>query len=189
MLDTHLTQCNPLVRHAFTEALDSMVKSFAAVDNVHGCLVTANKMLALFEAEGSKHSPTSDLIYMQCLILMIINTDNHGPIALRNEHEGPTKASLLGRAAGTAYAMGLPQEAMRMGDAIEEETEQNIRVRAWWSLVVLDRWHSISTATPLLISGDTVVLPQHLKAILGEANYRLTREFFSRIELGGGSCC
>lgn len=156
-----------------------MVKSFAAVENVHGSLITANRMLALFEGEGGKHGPTSDLIYIQCLILMIINIDNYGPVALSNEHEGPTKASLLGRAAGTAYAMGLPQEAMRMVDVTEVETDQIIQVRAWWSLVILDRWHSISTATPLLISGDTVVLPQNLKAILGEANYRLTREFSS----------
>lgn len=156
-----------------------MVKSFAAVENVHGSLITANRMLALFEAEGGKHGPISDLIYIQCLILMIINIDNYGPVALRNEHEGPTKASLLGRAAGTAYAMGLPQQAMRMVDVPEVETDQSIQVRAWWSIVILDRWHSISTATPLLISGDTVVLPQNLKAILGEANYRLTREFSS----------
>lgn len=153
-----------------------MVKSFAAVENVHGSLVTANRMLAAFECEGGKHNPVSDLIYLQCLILMIINIDNYGPVALGNEHEGPTKASLLGRAAGTAYVMGLPQEAMRMGDTMEAETDQSIRVRAWWSLVILDRWHSISTATPLIISGDTAVLPQNLKAILGEANYRLTRE-------------
>lgn len=177
MLDAHLAQSSPLVRHAFIEALDSMVKSFAAVENVNGSLVTANRMLAVFESEGGRHSPASDLIYLQCLILMIINIDNYGPSALRNEHEGPNKASLLGRAAGTAYAMGLPQEAMQMGDSTETETDQGIRVRAWWSLVILDRWHSISTATPLIISGDTVVLPQNLKATLGEANYRLTREF------------
>lgn len=172
-------QSNPLVRNAFIEALDSMVKSFAAVENVHGSLVAANRMLALFESEGGKHSPASDLIYLQCLILMIINIDNYGPAALGNEHEGPAKASLLGRAAGSAYAMGLPQEAMQMGDASEVETEQCLRVRTWWSLVILDRWHSISTATPLIISGDTVVLPQNLKATLGEANYRLTCKCFT----------
>lgn len=151
-----------------------MVKSFAAVENVQGSLVAANRMLALFENEGGKRNPFSDLIYLQCLIIMIINIDNYGPGGLRNEHEGPVKASLLGRAAGTAYAMGLPQEAMQIGEATETETDQCVRVRAWWSLVILDRWHSISTATPLIISGDTVVLPSNLKTILGEANYRLT---------------
>lgn len=176
MLDAHLAQSSPLVRHAFIEALDSMVKSFAAVENVHGSLVAANRMLAVFENEGGKHGPACDLIYLQCLILMIINIDNYGPAALRNEHEGPNKSSLLGRAAGTAYAMGLPQEAMQLGDLTEMETDQCIRVRAWWSVVILDRWHSISAATPLIISGDTVVLPHNLKATLGEANYRLTCE-------------
>lgn len=178
MLDAHLAQSSTSVRHAFIEALDSMVKSFAAVENVHGSLITANRMLANFESEGGKRSPTSDLIYLQCLILMIINIDNHGPAALKNEHEGPAKISLLGRAAGTAYAMGLPQEVMQMGETLEIETDQCIRARAWWSLVILDRWHSISTASPLIISGDTVVLPQNLKGVLGEANYRLTCRSF-----------
>lgn len=153
-----------------------------AVRHVHGSLANANRLLADFEAEGGKRSRFSDLIHLQCLILMIINTDNCGPASLRGEHEGPAKPTLLGRAAGVAYAMNVPQEAVALGEVDNPQSEQCIRVRAWWTLVVLDRWNALSTATPLIISGDTVVLPHNLKPIVGEANYRFTCEFLPSIQ-------
>ncbi|KUI69787.1 hypothetical protein VM1G_05075 [Cytospora mali] len=173
ILNAHLAQCSPSLRNAFVEALNSAIGSFA-VRNVQGSLANANKLLAEFEAEGGKHSRFSDLIHLQCLILMIINTDNCGPISLRGEHEGPAKATLLGRAAGVAYAMAVPQEAIALSEVDNLQSNQCIRVRAWWTLVILDRWNALSTATPLIISGDTVVLPHNLKPIVGEANYRFT---------------
>lgn len=172
-LNAHLAQCTPPLRNAFVEALNSAMSSFA-VRHVHGSLANANRLLADFEAEGGKRSRFSDLIHLQCLILMIINTDNCGPASLRGEHEGPAKPTLLGRAAGVAYAMNVPQEAVTLGEVDNPQSEQCIRVRAWWTLVVLDRWNALSTATPLIISGDTVVLPHNLKPIVGEANYRFT---------------
>lgn len=176
VLNAHLAQCSPPLRNAFVEALNSAIGSFA-VRHVQGSLANANRLLADFEAEGGKRSRFSDLIHLQCLILMIINTDNCGPASLRGEHEGPAKSTLLGRAAGVAYAMSVPQEAVAMGEVDNPQSEQCIRVRAWWTLVVLDRWNALSTATPLIISGDTVVLPHNLKPIVGEANYRFTCEF------------
>lgn len=107
---------------------------------------------------------------------MIINTDNVGPPSLTGEHEGPAKASLLGRAAGVAYAMSVPQEATTLDGVSNVESDQCIRIRAWWTLVILDRWNALSTATPLIISGDTIVLPSNLKPIVGEANFRFTCE-------------
>ena len=176
VLSAHLAQCSQSLRNAFAEALNSAIGSFA-VRNVQGSLANANKLLAEFEAEGGKHSRFSDLIHLQCLILMLINTDNCGPASLRGEHEGPAKSTLLGRAAGVAYAMSVPQEAIALGEVDDLESDQCIRVRAWWTLVILDRWNALSTATPLIISGDTVVLPHNLKPIVGEANYRFTRKF------------
>lgn len=177
-MSSRLVQCSITLQNAFVEALNSTMKSFAAVENVPGRLVYANRLLAEFDGEGGRHNPASDIIYLQCLILMIINVDNLGTISLSREHEGPAKASLLGRAAGLAYAIGVPHEAMTATFASADESDQCIRVRAWWTLVVLDRWNAISTSTPLIISGDAIVLPHHLKPILGEANYRFTRKSF-----------
>lgn len=176
ILNAHLAQCSPPLRNAFVEALNSAIGSFA-VRHVQGSLANANRLLADFEAEGGKRSRSSDLIHLQCLILMIINTDNCGPASLRGEHEGPAKSTLLGRAAGVAYAMSVPREAVSLCEVENPQSEQCIRVRAWWTLVVLDRWNALSTATPLIISGDTVVLPHNLQPIVGEANYRFTCKF------------
>lgn len=150
------------------------MKSFAAPLDVQGSLTAANRLLADFEGEGGKRTQVTDLIHLQCLILMIINVDNYGPISLSREHEGPAKTTLLGRAAGLAYSMGIPHEAMTMNPDGDVESDQYVRVRAWWTLVILDRWNAISTATPLVIAGDSIVLPHNLKPVLGEANYRFT---------------
>ncbi|KAI3398964.1 hypothetical protein diail_7991 [Diaporthe ilicicola] len=172
-LNSHLAHCSPALRNAFIEALNSAVGSFA-VRNVQGSLAHANRLLADFEVEGGRKSQISDLVHLQCLILMIINTDNVGPPSLTGEHEGPAKASLLGRAAGVAYTMSVPQEATALDGVSNVESDQCIRIRAWWTLVILDRWNALSTATPLIISGDTIVLPSNLKPIVGEANFRFT---------------
>lgn len=173
-LNSHLAQCNPTLQLAFNEAINSTMRSFAALENVQGSLNSANRLLADFEGEGGKRAQISDLIHLQCLILMIITVDNYGPSSLTREHEGPSKTTLVGRAAGLAYSMSIPHEAMTLSPMGDTETDQYIRVRAWWTLVILDRWNAISTATPLIISGDAVVLPHNLKPVLGEANYRFT---------------
>lgn len=175
ILNSHLAHCSPHLRGAFIEALNSAIGSFAVRD-VQGSLASANRLLADFEVEGGRKSQISGLVHLQCLILMIINTDNVGPPSLTGEHEGPAKASLLGRAAGVAYAMSVPQEATALDGVSDVESDQCIRVRAWWTLVILDRWNALSTATPLIISGDTIVLPSNLKPIVGEANFRFTCE-------------
>lgn len=177
ILNSHLAQCSHHLRSAFVEALNSAIGSFAVRD-VQGSLATANRLLADFEVEGGKKSQISGLIHLQCLILMIINTDNVGPLSLTGEHQGPAKASLLGRAAGVAYTIAVPQEAVASDGLSDVESDQCIRIRAWWTLVILDRWNALSTATPLTISGDTIVLPSNLKPIVGEANFRFTCEYY-----------
>lgn len=174
LLASHLTQCSSTLHLAFTEAFNSAMGSFAVPPDVQGSLAMANRLLAEFEGEGGKRTQVADLVHLQCLILMIINVDNYGPVSLTREHEGPAKATLLGRAAGLAYSMGIPHEAMTLNPVGDVESDQYIRVRAWWTLVILDRWNAISTATPLVIAGDSIVLPHNLKPVLGEANYRFT---------------
>lgn len=176
VLVSHLAQCSPILRLAFNEAFNSAMGSFTALANAQGSLNGANRLLAEFEGEGSKRTQITNLVYLQCLILMIINVDNYGPTSLTEDHTGPDKATLLGRATGRAYSMGIPHESMALNPVGDDETDQYIRVRAWWTLVILDRWNAMSTATFLVIPADAVVLPHNLKPILGEASYRFTRK-------------
>lgn len=158
------------------EALTSAIGSFPGVTNVQGNLIRAYRLLTDFDLEGGNHGLASHLIRLQCLILMIINIENYGPVSLMGEHQGPAKVELLARAAGFAYFLGIPDEAMSMGPVVDTETDECLRVRAWWTLIILDRWNAISSATRLVIPGDAVVLPHNLKSVFGEANYRFTCE-------------
>lgn len=176
ILDGHLAECSPTLQSSFIEALNSAIGSFPGVTNVQGSLLRAYRLLTDFDLEGGSHGLASQLIRLQCLILMIINVENYGPVSLMGEHEGPAKVELLARAAGFAYFMGIPDEAMSMAPVANTESEECLRVRAWWTLIILDRWNAISSATRLVISGDAVVLPHNLKSVFGEANYRFTRE-------------
>lgn len=173
-LDVQLAQCSSTLQNAFVGAFLPTMASFSTAPTPQGSVAAASRLLADYECESGKRSQAHDLVHLQCLILMIINIDNFGPVSLTGDHEGPAKATLIGRAAGLAYSMALPHEAMTIINVDDGETEQYVRVRAWWTLVILDRWNAISTATPLVISGDAVVLPHNLKPILGEANYRFT---------------
>lgn len=175
-LNTQLAECSPSLRSSFVEALNSAMGSFPGVSNIQGSLLRAYRLLTDFDTEGGNHGLVSHLIRLQCLILMIINVDNYGPASLAGEHEGPAKVELLGRAAGFAYFMGIPDEAMALGPVADAESDECLRVRAWWTLIILDRWNAISSATRLAIPGDAVVLPHNLKSVFGEANYRFTCE-------------
>lgn len=176
-LNAQLAECAPSLRGAFVEALHSAIGSFPGVSNVQGSLVRAYRLLTDFDTEGASQGLVSHLTRLQSLILMIINIDNYGPASLTGEHKGPAKVELLARAAGFAYFMGIPDESMTLGPGADAESDECLRVRAWWALIILDRWNAISSATRLAIPGDAVVLPHNLKTIFGEANYRFTCAF------------
>ncbi|KAJ4393655.1 Glucose-responsive transcription factor [Gnomoniopsis smithogilvyi] len=173
-LNAQLAECGPSLQGAFIEALNSAVGSFPGISNIQGSLTRAYRLLTDFDAEGGGRGPVSHLIRLQCLILLIINVDNYGPSSLTGEHEGSPKVELLARAAGFAYFMNIPDEAMTLGPVADAESDECLRVRAWWVLIILDRWNAISSATRLAIPGDAVVLPHNLKTVFGEANYRFT---------------
>lgn len=185
ILDGHLAECSPSLQSAFVEALNSAIGSFPGVANVQGSLIRAYRLLTDFDTEGGIHGLVSHLVRLQCLILMIINIENYGPVSLTGDHDGPAKVELLARAAGFAYFMGIPDEAMTMGPVVDAESDECLRVRAWWTLIILDRWNAISSATRLVVPGDAVVLPHNLKSVFGEANYRFTRECWPASSLVG----
>src|SRR5204863_7311058 len=47
--------------------------------------------------------------------------------------------------------------------------------RAWWILVILDRWRSASTSTIPLISDDKICLKDIDRKVLGERTFHLVR--------------
>ena len=110
---------------------------------------------------------------------MALESDSHGPASVKALDGGPPKTSVLGRAIGLAYSMGLHRANIDSNLELESDAdaEDKVAVRAWWILVMLDRWNAIGAATPTMISNDSVVILPSLRPILGEACYTFLRKF------------
>jgi hypothetical protein len=119
-----------------------------------------------------------NLVHLQTLVLTAIATDNYGPPSLKGEHGGAPKASILGRAVGLAYSMRLHLSGLQQvdgHDGSDHDSDDNVATRTWWTLIMLDRWHAIGTASPLFIPNDSVVVLPSLNVLLGDGAYHLAR--------------
>jgi hypothetical protein len=108
------------------------------------------------------------------MILMTLEADNHGPATLRS-HSGPPRATWIGGAIGLAYSLKLQHN--RCGDTTAGDPDSDDRLgrRAWWVLVVLDRWHAISTSSPLFIPDSNVILLPEDQSLIGTTPFHLVR--------------
>lgn len=178
-VEEQLTQCPPPLRDAFVEALYGTMQSFVSVPGLYtnGDISSATRLVADWESDSSPRTPIMNLVHLQTLIMIAISTDNYGPSSLKGEHGGPSKASILGRAVGLAYSMRLHVSGFETNVDIklEPDSNDNIAIRAWWTLIMLDRWNAIGTASPLFIPNDSVVILPSLNSVLGENVYHLAR--------------
>ncbi|KAJ1324940.1 glucose transport transcription regulator RGT1 [Microdochium nivale] len=175
-----LSHCPALLRDAFMEALYGAIQSFVSAPGLHteGSIKVTCRLITEWEVDTSRRTPTVQLVHLQTLILIAITTDNYGPLSLKGEHGGASKASILGRAVGLAYSMRLHLSSLdtsRIDTELDLDCEENIRVRSWWTLVMLDRWNAIASASPLFIPNDSVVLVPDMSLVLGESVYHLAR--------------
>ncbi len=171
-----LDDCPVLLRNAFLEALYATTQSFrqGPPPDPEPDAGLALRILSEWETEAGHRSDAVSLVHLQVLILLAMEADNHGPAALRGEHGGPSKASLLARAVAAAYAMGLQSAQADAASDVELDPDMNDRLalRAWWTLVALDRWNAAGTARPMLIPQDSLALSQGLKSLYGgESGY------------------
>ncbi len=101
---------------------------------------------------------------------MVIATENSGPVQSRN-------TSWIAEAISIATYLNLHQShSFAMGDTTDEDTPARIARRIWLSLIVLDRFHASSTASPLLVAEDSARLVTSDEAILGTDLYHLVRK-------------
>ncbi|KAI5807386.1 hypothetical protein DFH27DRAFT_462838, partial [Peziza echinospora] len=109
------------------------------------------------------------------LILVGLEAENHGPTTT-NQKVFP-RAAWLGAAVGLMYSLHLhdsrlQREHLVVGDA---DTDEKIGRRAWWTLVVMDRWHAIGTSSPLFIPDSSTVLLLEDQSVLGAVPYNIAR--------------
>lgn len=179
-VEGQLAQCPQLLRDAFVEALYLSMQSFVSVPGLYTNvdISSVTRMITEWESDSTPRTSTMNLVHLQALILTAMTTDNYGIPSLKGEHGGPSKASVLGRAVGLAYSMRLHVSALNttVDGQLEPDSSENIAIRAWWTLIMLDRWNAISTASPLFIPNDSVVILPSLISVLGENVYHLARK-------------
>ncbi|KAI2468180.1 hypothetical protein F4781DRAFT_277785 [Annulohypoxylon bovei var. microspora] len=174
-----LAQCPTILRDAFVEALYLSMQSFVSVPGLYTTadIGSVTRMIAEWESDPTPRTAVMNLVHLQTLILTALMTDNYDIPSLKGEHGGPSKASILGRAVGLAYTMRLHVSGLEttLDGQLESDSSENIAIRAWWTLIMLDRWNAISTASPLFIPNDSVVILPNLNSVLGENVYHLAR--------------
>lgn len=178
MLEVQLTQCPKPLQDAFLDTLSATASSFPADPSQPASRAIDQAYRNLVEWE-LLHSPASsaerraaDLTYIQTLLLMAIEADNRPPSI-----GGPPKEAILGRAVSGAMSRRLHQfwPKNQAASSLAPEAGDNIPLRVWWVLVVLDRWHAVSTGCHALIPKRHINAPPGLRKHLGEGFYYLLR--------------
>ncbi|KAF4453496.1 n-terminal binuclear zn cluster-containing dna-containing protein [Fusarium austroafricanum] len=159
-----LAQCPTSVQNAFANALPAVAAS-------GGDTKLASFLLNEWESDQAPATQAAHIVHAQTLLLLIIDAD---------WRSSPTLPFLLARAVGLANSMKLwrytPMELVLESDS---DSDDQLSVRIWWSLILMDRWHAAGTGKPPLIPDSSTVAPPGLENILGEVCFYLVR--FSKL--------
>jgi hypothetical protein len=184
-LRQRLGECPTSLREAFLAALDCYMRTFPTTTlppntGYPQALKRAAELLAKYPFDNpSTHTNATNLVYLQTLLIMALESDNHGPATIRGQ-AGPSRAEWLGRAAGVAGQIQIntipaPSQSVMEGD---RDSEDRLARRVWWVLFILDRWHASSTADLLKLPENSLVLLPEDQILLGESTYHLARLSF-----------
>ena len=126
---------------------------------------------------AATRSLSTNIVYLQAIILMALYTELSGPAYTRMQ-QGMPGAGWLGLAVGLAYFLKLHvnRSYTNLGGGDPDSSEKLCR-RTWWTLVTLDRWHASSTSSPVFIPDTSTVLVPEDKIVLGESAYHLARTY------------
>ncbi|CAJ0547743.1 Ff.00g044970.m01.CDS01 [Fusarium sp. VM40] len=153
-----LAQCPTTLQNAFANALPAVAAS-------GGDTKLASFLLNEMESDEAAAPQAVNIVHGQTLLLLIIDAD---------WRSSRTLPFLLARAVSLANSMKLwrytPMESVE-----ESDSDDQLSVRIWWSLILMDRWHATGTGKPPLIPDSSVVAPAGLENILGESCFYLVR--------------
>lgn len=171
-LQVYLAQCSGMLREAFLEALAGTLHSFPAFTSpTAGDVGLAKKMLVEWELnDDAPRTQASHVVHLQTIMLLLIEADVR-PAGCADTQ----KESLLGRAVGTAWALRLHLSRTDKNVDPDPNSDVNVRIRLWWSLVVLDRWNAISMGTPTMTHRQAAVVQSGVPEILGQVPWLLLR--------------
>lgn len=186
-LRARLSDCPSGLRHAFLIALACLMRTFPIHDwtvrptpDYSSYIKRAAELLASYPFESPMtHTNGSNLVYLQTLIIMALESDNHGSATVLGR-AGPSRAEWLGRAAGVAgqSEIHLIRPRERFSSEGDPDSDERIARRVWWSLFILDRWHASSTVDLLRLPENSSALLPDDQILLGESTYHLVRLSF-----------
>ncbi|KAI9834075.1 MAG: hypothetical protein M1819_003360 [Sarea resinae] len=179
-LRSRLANCPVTLREAFLEALYSAVRSFPSSNlpparDFQNTRKASDLIAASQFESAATRTMSTNLIFLQTMILMALEADNHGPATMKGQL-GPPRAVWLGAAVGLAYALKL--HAVRYRERFSDgdpDSDEKLARRDWLVLVILDRWHASSTSSPLLIPDSSVELLPVDQVLLGDSTFHLAR--------------
>ncbi|KAF7544153.1 hypothetical protein G7046_g9845 [Stylonectria norvegica] len=154
-----LVQAPSNVQIAFANAL-------LAVGGTGGDVTLASSLLNEWESNEAPRSRAVDIVHAQTLLLLIIDAD---------WRSSSTLPFLLARAVALANSMKLWRYTP-IETASELDSDDQLCVLIWWSLILMDRWHAAGTGKPALIPDGSVVVPPGLENVSGEECFYLVRK-------------
>ena len=181
-----LLKCHGTLVEGFNESLIAAISSFPSPSQPQQDQQQVKKAASLVHASQLDNVPTrglsANLIHLQALLFMAVQAGNHPPRSSRSQSTGYTMLWLT-QAVGLAYQLKLHvQRQPEKGAESDPDSDDKLARRAWWTLVIMDRWHASSTASPLLIPDSSVVIYREDRALLGESIYQLARECLAQCD-------
>lgn len=180
-LEAQLARCTPVLREAFITAFHGAIESFPSFNNGNSTTEArskATRLLAEYDEMNIQRPYVAQLVKLQTLILIVILLDNGIPSPFPGGNgDTSLRYTGLGLAVAQAYQMRLHSSLISdfIGPGVDSDSDENVAIRTWWALIMLDRWHAISLATPKFIPNDMVVILPGLQHLIGESAYHFVR--------------
>jgi hypothetical protein len=175
-VNARISACPHLLKDAFYEALHAAVESSStpAAYSSRQAFKKATQLVLAMQFENTTARSTSvNLVYLQTMLLLSIATINNG---FRGQG-GTSRSVWLCTAVSLAYEIKLHKRSFQQQPLADDlDTEENLLRKVWWSLVILDRWHSSSISTPALIPDESLVVHPEDQFLLGDSIYHLSRK-------------
>ena len=176
-LHYHLSSVSAPVREAFLEAVYTVVHQSSQTPYTEAQFVQisqkVHELLTKSQISDSGSGPFYQLVRFQTAILMVMAIDVCGPIKTLGFQRG----MFFGIANGIAHDLNLHINPITDYNQGMTDSVDVVNRRAWWSLIVLDRWYAAGMAKPYQIADDLSKLTAEDPKMLGKPFYHLARKY------------
>ncbi|KAK9468910.1 hypothetical protein V1512DRAFT_245725 [Lipomyces arxii] len=171
-LRARLVATTPAIRNACLHSLYALVRGSSGPQRAEHDLKRAMHSLTDAQKDTAKLPFASSLLIVQTLVLLALETDNHGSESL----DGGMRSSSywVGSAIGLANSLKLQYPAVTSDDT-DSESDARLGRRTYLVLSMLDRWNSIALSQPLQIPDYTLNLVRDDHVTLSTEPYHLVR--------------